>query len=152
MNFLTLLCLSPFINGWIHYLMGYDIQWRRTFINWSKHFGARVPRPRARSLGPSAPKCFDHLIKGRLYWISHSIMDSTLDKRGKPLNNRSIYWDKRDLMIFFLFRFLALYCMYVLYVWRLFASLPSRPPGAKNNGKRNLLIQGRMQIFENIVF
>ena len=55
-------------------------------------------------------------------------------------------------MIFFLFRFLALYCMYVLYVWRLFASLPSRPPGAKINGKRNLLIQGRMQIFEKNVF
>ena len=98
--------------------------------------------------GTRAPKCFDHLIKGRLYWISHSIMDSTLDKRGKPLNNRSIYWDKRDLMIFFLFRFLALYCMYGLYVWRLFASLPSRPPGAKNNGRHNLLIQGHMQIFE----
>ena len=26
MNFLTLLCLSPFINGWIHYLMGYPIK------------------------------------------------------------------------------------------------------------------------------
>ena len=51
-------------------------------------------------------------------------------------------------MIFFLFKFLALYCMYVLYVWRLFASLPSRPPGAKINGRHNLLIQGRMQIFE----
>ena len=51
-------------------------------------------------------------------------------------------------MISFLSRFLALHCMYVLYVWRLFASLPSRPPGAKINGKRSLLIQGRMQIFE----
>ena len=28
---------------------------------------------RAQGLGPGwgAPKCFDHLIKGRLYWISH---------------------------------------------------------------------------------
>ena len=31
-------------------------------------------------------------------------------------------------------------------------SILSRPPGAKINGKRNLLIQGRMQIFENIAF
>ena len=30
----------------------------------------------------------------------------------------------------------------------LFASLLSRPPGAKINGKRSLLIQGRMQIFK----
>ena len=29
----------------------------------------------------------------------------------------------------------------------LFASLLSHPPGAKINGKRSLLIQGRMQIF-----
>ena len=30
----------------------------------------------------------------------------------------------------------------------LFASLLSRPPGAKINGKRSLLIQGRMHFFE----
>ena len=47
-------------------------------------------------------------------------------------------------MIFFLFKFWALYCMCVC----LFASLLSRPPGAKKYGKRSLLIQGRMQIFE----
>ena len=43
-----------------------------------------------------------------------------------------------------LFKFWALYCMCVC----LFASLLSRPPGAKINGKRSLLIQGRMQIFK----
>ena len=145
MNFLTLLCLSPFINGWIHYLMGYPI--KTPLYQVVEAFWRAGPAAPGQVPGPSAPKCFDQLIKGCLYWISHSIMDSTLDKRGKPLNNRSIYWDKRDLMIFFLFRFLALYCMYVLYVWRLFASLPGRPPGAKINGRHNLLIQGRMQIF-----
>ena len=62
---------------------------------------------------------------------------------GNPLNSRSIYWDTQ-LMIFFLFKFWALYCMCVC----LFASLLSHPPGAKINGKRSLLIQGRMQIFE----
>ena len=110
-----------------------------------------TPPPPAARGGPGAPphprdppsRAFDHLIKGCLYWISHSIMDSTLDKRGNPLNSRSIYWDTQ-LMIFFLFKFWALYCMCVC----LFASLLSRPPGAKINGKRSLLIQGRMQIFE----
>ena len=92
-------------------------------------------------------RAFDHLIKGCLYWISHSIMDSTLDKRGNPLNSRSIYWDTQ-LMIFFLFKFWALYCMCVC----LFASLLSRPPGAKINGRHNLLIQGRMQIFKKNIF
>ena len=113
-----------------------------SIFNIYKNFGPNVvycllPHPRD---PPS--RAFDHLIKGCLYWISHSIMDSTLDKRGNPLNSRSIYWDTQ-LMIFFLFKFWALYCMCVC----LFASLLSRPPGAKDNGTRSLLIQGRMQIF-----
>ena len=81
-------------------------------------------------------------------------MDSTLDKRGNPLNSRPIYWDTQ-LMAFFYFKcfyFMLLFYLYFFYVWRLFASLLSRPPGAKNHGKRNLLIQGRMQIFEKLSF
>ena len=39
-----------------------------------------------------------------------------------------------------------MYVLYVLYVCK--APWPSRPPGAKSHGKRNLQIQGRIQIFK----
>ena len=66
--------LIDYLNELIGYSMGFPFYQRLNplfngisnedtpFINWSKHFGAR---------GPRAPKCFDHLIKGRFYWISH---------------------------------------------------------------------------------
>ena len=45
----------------------------------------------------------------------------------------------------------CMYCMYVLYVLYVCkAPWPSRPPGAKSPWKRNLRIQGRMQIFEKM--
>ena len=43
---------------------------------------------------------------------------------------------------------ICMYYVYVLYVCK--ASWPSRPPGAKSHGKRNLQIQGCIHFFEKM--
>ena len=146
MNWLTFPWAFPFINGWIHYLIGYPplYQLVEAFLRARGSPRARGPQPaRARK------KCFDQLIKWCLYWITHQIMDSTVDKRGNSWKSQSIHWDNQ-LIGFWIEIWSYYYYHYCFLYQKCKASWLSRPPGAKFDEKRNLRIQGRMQIFRKV--